>query len=120
MDAAIENFNTAIELDPEDAWVYSNRGDAYTDKGEFHAAIQDYNKAIELDPQHTWVYYNRGEAWLHLKEWQKAKADLTTAKDMGFDLVEAFHNDHESVEAFAAKLCVKVPEDIAALLQLSL
>ena len=54
--------------------------------------------------------------WLHLSEWEKAKADLSTAKEMGNDIAESFHNDYESVEDFEAKHGVKVPEDIASLL----
>ena len=116
-DAAIDDFTKAIELDPEDAVVYNNRGVAYCNTGDFAAAIEDFNKSIDLDRKDASAYCNRGEAWLHRKEWQKAKADLTKAKDMGYDIVASFQEDYESVEDFEAKNKVKVPEDIAALLQ---
>ena len=116
-DAAIEDYNKAIDLNPEDARFYSNRGVAYAEKGEFDAAIADFNKAIDLDPEDAGIYSNRGEAWLHLREWQKAKADLTTAKNMGVDIIASFQNDYESVEDFEAKNEMKMPKDIAALLQ---
>ena len=114
-DAAIADYTKAIELDPEDANAYDKRGFAYHNIGDFATAIEDYSKAIELDP-HSDTYCDRGEAWLHLKEWQKAKADLMTAKDMGYDIVASFQNDYESVEDFEAKNGVKLPKDIAALL----
>ena len=53
---------------------------------------------------------------MHLQEWEKARADLTTAKGMEFDIVAYFHTDYENVEDFEAQHGVKVPEDIAALL----
>ena len=115
--AAIADFNKAIELNLEDARTYCNRGDTYAEKGDFAAAIEDYNKAIALTPEYVRIYSNRGEAWLHLKEWEKTKADLTTAKDMGVDIIASFQNDYKSVEDFEAKNKVKIPEDIAALLQ---
>ena len=115
--AAIDDFNKAIELEPENSRIYSNRGVAYVGTGDFSAAIDDYNTAINLDPELAEAYCNRGETWLHLSEWDKAKADFITAKEKGIDIVEAFRNDHESIEAFEAKHGVKVPEDIAALLQ---
>ncbi|RKU21060.1 hypothetical protein C6499_22850 [Candidatus Poribacteria bacterium] len=115
--AAIADFDKAIELAPEDARVYSNRGNAYRNIGDFAAAISDYNEAMELAPEDAGPYCNRGEAWLHLKEWEKAKADLTTAKDMEFDIIKSFQNDYESVEDFEAKNEVKIPRDIASLLQ---
>ena len=77
-------------------------------------AIEDFNKLIALVPKDAGTYCNRGETWLHLKEWQKAKADLTTAKNMGCDIIESFQKDYESVAAFEARYGVQVPEDIAA------
>ena len=96
---------------------YGNRGIAYRDIGDFAAAIADFNKAIALAPEDAGAYCNRGAAGLHRKAWQKAKADLTTAKDMGIDIGASFQNDYESVEDFETKNKVKVPEDIAALFQ---
>ena len=115
--AAIADYNKAIALNPGNARFYSNRGIAYRHTSEFAAAIADYNKAIALNPGNARFYSNRGEAWLYLKEWQKAKADLTTAKNMGFDIITSFQNNYESVEDFETKKEVKIPEDIAALLQ---
>ena len=115
-DAAIEDYNKAIDLPPEYAFAYNSRGIAYLKEGDLCAAIEDFNKVIALAPEEAGFYYNRGMAWLYLKEWQKAKADLTTAKDMDFDIIEGFQNDYESVKTFEAKNGVKLPKDIAALL----
>ena len=41
----------AIELDPDFAEVYNNRGTAYSDRSEYKRAIEDYNKAIDLKPE---------------------------------------------------------------------
>ena len=116
-DVAISDYTKAIALDPENPCAYNERGLAYAKQSDFDVAISDYTKAIALDPEEASVYCHRGEAWLHLKEWQKAKANLITAKYMGYDIVASFHIDYESVEDFEAKNEVKVPEDIAALLQ---
>ena len=114
--AAIRHYDAAIELNPEFAEAYNNRGLAYANKGDLALAIADYSKAIELKPDLTYAYNNRGRAWLHLRDWQKAKADLTTAKYLGFDIIASFQNDYGSVEDFQAKHGVMMPEDIAALL----
>ena len=116
-EVAIEDFNKAIDLDPEGVNGYTGRGLAYFRKGDFEVAIEDFNKAIDLDPENALFYSGRGEVWLQLKKWQKAKADLTTAKKMGFDIIKSFHGDYESVEDFETKNKVKVPEDIATLLR---
>ena len=114
---AIQDFSTAIELNPEDAGFYNNRGIVYSNIGKIDRAIQDFGTAIELNPEHADAYYNRGGVWLHLSEWEKAKADLSTPKEMGINIVASSQNAYESVEDFEAKNRVKLPEDIAALLQ---
>ena len=150
-DKAIQHFNKLIELNPDSAEAYYNRGTAYGRKGDFKRSIEDFNRAIALNPHYAEAYHNRGVSYiekryfnkatgdldtaiqlnpayvqayytrarvsLHLKEWQKAKAYLTKAKDMGYNIVEAFQNNYGSVEAFEAKNGVKLPEDIVALLQ---
>ena len=39
-DAAIQDYNKAIELQPDYAGAYNNRGNAYDEKGDFDAAIK--------------------------------------------------------------------------------
>ena len=102
-DIAIQDFNKAIELNSKYAHAYNNRGTAYSKKGDLYIAIQDYSKAIELNPNFASAYSHRGEAWLHLQEWENARADLTTAKNMGVDIAGSFHNDYENVAAFEAE-----------------
>ena len=116
-DIAIENYNKAIALDPQDALPYYNRAITYNERGEFNNIIRDYNKAIELNPELAEAYDNRGDVWLRLSEWDKARADLITAKEKGIDIVVSFCRTHKTVADFEAKHDVRVPEDIAALLQ---
>ena len=116
LNTAIQDYDTAIELNPQDANAYNNRGVVYRDKGEFDKAIQDFSTAISLKPKHLKSYTNRVLAWLHLSEWEKAKSDLITAKNIGVDIAGLFHNAYGSVADFEVQQGVKVPEDIAALL----
>ncbi len=60
---AIEEFNQAIELDPNCATAYNNRAYAYIRKGQWDLAIADCNKAIELDPNQAAPYNNRAHAY---------------------------------------------------------
>ena len=115
-DSTINDYTKAIDLNSDDAEVYNDRGVAYMAKGDFENAINDYNKVIQLKPDLAEAYCNRGEAWLHLQKWGKAKLDLTTAKNLGVNIIASFHNDYASVEDFEQKHNVKLPEDIAAML----
>ena len=117
LERAINDYNTAMQHNPNFALVYNNRGVAYFKKGEVDRAIEDYTKAITLKPDEGDVYYNRGEVWLHLREWEKAKTDFIAAKDKGMDIVAAFRNDYRNVAAFEQKHQVKLPKDIIALVR---
>ena len=50
-DKAISDCNMAIDLSPEYALYYYNRGICYEEKGEQDKATADYNMAIKLDPE---------------------------------------------------------------------
>ena len=116
-DQAIQDYNKAIELKPDFADAYFNRGDAYIiNKGDLDQAIQDYNEAIELKPDFAEAYFNRVCTWLHLGKWKKAKADLTTAKDMGVDIAAMFRFLYGSVADFEREYDLALPEDIADML----
>ena len=91
-DAAIQDFTTAIELDPENDDVYYNRGNAYSEKGNFDAAIQDFTTAIELNPENDDVYYNRGNAYSEKGNFDAAIQDFTTAIELNPKFANAYSN----------------------------
>ena len=81
-DKAISYFNKAIELDPNNAVAYHNRGLVYFKTGSyyntepFYEAISDFSKAIEVDPNYVDAYYNRGLAYNNLfHHYQKLPAE---------------------------------------------
>ena len=49
-DWAIEDYDTVIEMNPDNVEAYIHRGLAYHHKGEYDRAIRDFTKAIELKP----------------------------------------------------------------------
>ena len=53
IDKALERYSYAIELNPNNASTYSNRGVAYHNKGEYDRAIRDYTEAIRLNPNYA-------------------------------------------------------------------
>lgn len=52
LDGAIADYNRAIQLNPQDADTYVNRGIAYEKKGEMKKAAADYGRVLELQPDH--------------------------------------------------------------------
>jgi Flp pilus assembly protein TadD len=57
---AIEDYNKAINLKPDNPDAYNNRGTIYTKLGQYQLAIEDFNNAIRLNPDDADTYFNRG------------------------------------------------------------
>jgi tetratricopeptide (TPR) repeat protein len=72
---AIEDYNEAIRLDPENSAAYSNRGRAHDDLGEYRRAIADFDEALRLNPRNADTYNERGFAYFHLADYNRAIED---------------------------------------------
>jgi tetratricopeptide (TPR) repeat protein len=64
---AIEMYSRALEIEPKDADVRTDRGIMYRRKGEIERAIADFRKAAGDNPQHVNSRYNLGVVLLHDK-----------------------------------------------------
>ena len=89
---AIKHFTKAIELRPDYAEIYNNRGVAYERKGEIDRAIVDYNTVIELRPDHAEAYNNRGLVYSDKDEHDRAIVDFDKAIQLDPQLTEAYNN----------------------------
>ena len=61
------------------ASAYTNRANAYSDKGDLKRALRDYNEAIRIDPTHPFAYYNRGLFYGNHGDDSSAIADYSEA-----------------------------------------
>jgi len=50
LEAAIENFNRVIQIQPDYADAYGNLGHALLRNGDLAAAFQNFSQAVKLDP----------------------------------------------------------------------
>ena len=63
LDRAIQGYDQAIRRNPKNAFLYVNRGFAYTIKEDHDRAIQDYNQSLQLDSKNALAYRNRAVAY---------------------------------------------------------
>jgi tetratricopeptide (TPR) repeat protein len=63
---AIRSYDRAIEINPNYADAYYNRGLAYKNLKDYQNAIRSYDRAIEIDPNYANAYCNRGSAYKSL------------------------------------------------------
>ncbi len=76
---AMTYLDRAIELTPEDAESYRNRGWAYTLLRDFEKGIVDLNKAIELDPSDFETYQRLANVHLAERDYQLSIDALSKA-----------------------------------------
>lgn len=79
LEAAINNFNEAIRLNPNYAQAYGNRGIAYSRLQQYDQSLADYNQFIRFNPNSAAAYYNRATLYDKLGDSQKAIADYDPA-----------------------------------------
>jgi len=73
--AALPLWDQVLELAPDDAAAWSNRGNVQLALGHPEAAIADQTRAMELDPASPDPHLNRGTAEEALQRWDAAEAD---------------------------------------------
>jgi tetratricopeptide (TPR) repeat protein len=91
-DLAAADFSEALRLDPANAKVYRERGNAYMQKGDFDKAIADYNQAIRLNPDFAEAYNSRGTAYGTKGDFDRAIADFTQALRLDPNYANAYYN----------------------------
>jgi tetratricopeptide (TPR) repeat protein len=78
-EAAVIDYNQAIELDPKDAIAYYNRGLIHTKLQDYKAALEDFTRAIDLNPELAQAYNNRGITYHEREKYKAALADYDYA-----------------------------------------
>ena len=91
-DDAVEDYNKAIQLNPEHANTYYNRGIAKARSNDYVAAMEDFSEAIKLNPEHANAYNNRGNAKANLDDYATAIADFDEAIKLNPKDATAYNN----------------------------
>ena len=72
---ALEDFNRAINIDPQKAAGYLGRANALNIMGRYKECLEDYDKVLQINPKLANAYINRASAYSHLGEYEKAIVD---------------------------------------------
>ena len=82
---AIADYTKAIEINPNYAIAYSNRGNSKYNLKDYKGAVSDCTKAIEIDPNYALAYINRCIAKAILGNINAACKDARKAQELGYD-----------------------------------
>lgn len=89
---AEEYWTELIGYLPQEAALWSNRGNVRVSQNRLEEAIADYNQAIDLAPDQPDPYLNRGTALEGLGQWQAAIADYTKVLQLNPEDAAAYNN----------------------------
>ena len=92
-DEAILDYNKALKLSPtEICLIYSMRGNAKRNLGDFYGAIADQNKALDFDPLYADGYFYRSIAKYKMGDLPGAIDDYTQVIKINLKDSDAFFN----------------------------
>ena len=109
------DYAKAIDIKPDFAEVYHNRGLVHLLNADTKNALADFNKVIEYKPDFDEAYYDRAFVWSHMQDWEKVKLDLNVAKIIGKNNFTSTINADKNIANIEQKHIV-LPEDIAEML----
>lgn len=87
---ALEDFEKAIRLDPDNAEAYSGRGYLRVYQGDYRGSLPDFSKSIALDPGYAPAYCGRGQARAELGNEKEALGDFSRAIELDPENAEMY------------------------------
>ncbi len=78
IDAAIMELNAAVDSNAN-ANVYTLRGEAYMQMGDYQKALSDFDSAIEIDGMNSVAFYDRALLNMRLENYDAALIDINNA-----------------------------------------
>jgi tetratricopeptide (TPR) repeat protein len=91
-DEALRFSQASLALQPDNALVFTYRGNIWYAKKVHDRAISDFDEAIRLDPTFAPAFNNRGLVWLAKKDYERAIRDFDEAIRLDPDFALAFSN----------------------------
>jgi len=102
-EAALDEFNEAIQIDSTFSSAYFNRGNTYERLRQYEKAEQDYTAAVLHDPANFDAYINRAALYHDLQRFDEAISDYTRILEIVPNYVRALSsrsNTYTSLEQY--------------------
>lgn len=81
-DAALEDMNKSLELDPKLTQSYVKRSTLFLEQGKRDEALEDFNSAIAQNPNDPDIYYHRAQLNSVMADFEKAMVDYKKSIDL--------------------------------------
>jgi tetratricopeptide (TPR) repeat protein len=83
-DQALQAFDQALKLKPNDPALITYKGIVYYARGQNDQAMQQFEAAIKLNPSFGRAYYQRGMIYQSQEKYHPALEDIQKAKNLGY------------------------------------
>ena len=83
-DQALQAFDQALKLKPNDPALITYKGIVYYARGQNDRAMKEFEAAIKLNPNFARAYYQRGMVYQSQEKYQPAVEDIQKAKNLGY------------------------------------
>ena len=67
-----KKFYTKVDISPNDAQLWSNKGAILSDLKDYEEALKCYDKALEIDPNYAQAWFNKGVVLADLEKYRDA------------------------------------------------
>lgn len=81
---ALEYYEKALVLAPDEPLIYSNRGFAYYKLGQYDLALADINKSLNAYPTNSYAFKNLALVYIKLELFEEACNALRYAENYGY------------------------------------
>ena len=75
-------LDKAIQMDPNDEFVFYNKGVLLTDMEKLQEALECYNRVLEIEPNEEDALYNKGTILDELGKNEEAEKCFTQVKEL--------------------------------------
>lgn len=85
-------WSDVLDLFPDTAIAYNNRGSKYMEIGELRLALDDLNQAVRLNPKYKDAYFNRALLFTQTRQYERAISDLSIIIGLDSRHLESYNN----------------------------
>ena len=89
-DAAIVSYKKALKINPENAEVNNNMGNAFKSLGDLEKAVGSFKLAVKINPDYAEAYYNMGNTLHQMGDVESALVSYKKALQIKPDFAEAY------------------------------
>jgi len=97
--AALKCYNEAIQRNPDDAKLYSNRAACFTKLAAFDLGLKDCEKCVELDPKFIKGWIRKGKILQGMQDASKAMSAYQKALEIDPNNAEAMEGYRQTMTA---------------------